>query len=91
LNPLTTPGKDHLSHRLVALGYTRREAVMICYLICAGLGVLALFVTQASIIEGYVVGGSVAVAGLLCLWRLEQVDFPGKEVQGTFLQRRGSH
>jgi UDP-GlcNAc:undecaprenyl-phosphate GlcNAc-1-phosphate transferase len=38
LNPLTTPGKDHVSHRLVALGYTRREAVLICYLICAALG-----------------------------------------------------
>lgn len=91
LNPLTTPGKDHLSHRLVALGYTRREAVLICYLICAGLGVLALFVTQASIVEGYIVGGSVALAGVAFLWRLEQVDFPGKEVQGTFLQRRRSH
>ncbi len=64
LNPLTTPGKDHVSHRLVAMGYTRREAVLICYLICAALGILALFITQASLIEGYVVGGAVALAGL---------------------------
>lgn len=90
-NPLTTPGKDHVSHRLVAMGYTRREAVLICYLICAGLGVVALFITQASIIEGYVVGSVVALVGLWGLWRLEQVDFEGKEVRGNFLSRRRAH
>ncbi|MEJ2211477.1 MAG: MraY family glycosyltransferase, partial [Anaerolineae bacterium] len=84
LNPLTTPVKDHLSPRLVALGYTRREAVLICYLICAGLGVAALFITQATLVEGYVVGGTVALGALFALWRLEQVDFPGKEIHGTF-------
>ncbi|MGQ9599936.1 MAG: MraY family glycosyltransferase [Anaerolineae bacterium] len=89
-NPLTTPGKDHISHRLVAMGYTRREAVLICYLICAGLGVLAIFVTQASVMEGYIVGGAVALGALWALWRLEQVDFPGKEERSDFL-RRGVH
>jgi UDP-GlcNAc:undecaprenyl-phosphate GlcNAc-1-phosphate transferase len=90
LNPLTTPGKDHVSHRLVALGYTRREAVLICYLICAGLGVVALFITQASLLEGYVVGAAVAVVALVALWRLERVDFPGKEIRGAFpIRRRG--
>jgi UDP-GlcNAc:undecaprenyl-phosphate GlcNAc-1-phosphate transferase len=87
-NPLTTPGKDHVSHRLVAMGYTRREAVLICYLICTGLGVLALFITQANIIEGYVVGGVVALAALWALWRLEQVDFPDQQARGSFLKRR---
>lgn len=91
LNPLTTPGKDHLSHRLVAMGYTRREAVLIAYLICAGLGVVALFVTQASILEGYIVGGVMAVAALIGLWRLERVEYPGKEVRGTFLKRKRAH
>jgi UDP-GlcNAc:undecaprenyl-phosphate GlcNAc-1-phosphate transferase len=89
LNPLTTPGKDHVSHRLVAMGYTRREVVLICYLACAALGIIALFITQANIVEGYVVGGIVAVAALWGLWRFEQIDFIGKEVRGTFL-RKGS-
>jgi len=88
LNPLTTPGKDHTSHRLVALGYTRREAVLICYLACAGLGVIALFITQASILEGYIVGGITALAGVAALIRLERVDFPGKQVRGDFLRRK---
>ena len=34
-NPLTTPGKDHISHRLALLTGSRREAVLICYLIAA--------------------------------------------------------
>lgn len=88
LNPLTTPGKDHVSHRLVAMGYTRREAVLTCYLICAGLGIVALFITQASILEGYVVGSIMALVGLAVLWRLEQVDFPGKETRGSFMRKR---
>ncbi len=86
LNPLTTPGRDHVSHRLVAMGYTRREAVLISYLICAGLGVVALFVTEASIVEGYVVGGIVALVAALALWRLEHVGFSGKDKQGSFLR-----
>jgi UDP-GlcNAc:undecaprenyl-phosphate GlcNAc-1-phosphate transferase len=86
-NPLTTPGRDHVSHRLVAFGYTRREAVLICYLICAALGIVALFITQATIVEGYVVGGVMAVAGLAALWQLERVDYPGKELRGPFLRR----
>jgi UDP-GlcNAc:undecaprenyl-phosphate GlcNAc-1-phosphate transferase len=87
-NPLTTPGKDHVSHRLVAMGYTRREAVLIAYLICAGLGVVALFVTEASIVEGYVVGGVVAATALGALWHLEGVDYPGKEKVGNFMRWR---
>ncbi len=70
------------------MGYTRREAVLICYLICAGLGVVALFVTQANILEGYVVGGIMVLIGLAALWRLEQVDFPGKETRGDLLRKR---
>jgi UDP-GlcNAc:undecaprenyl-phosphate GlcNAc-1-phosphate transferase len=87
-NPLTTPGKDHVSHRLVALGYTRREAVLIAYLICAGLGVVALFITEASIVEGYVVGSVVVVTALGAFWRLEGVDYPGKEKLGDFMRWR---
>jgi UDP-GlcNAc:undecaprenyl-phosphate GlcNAc-1-phosphate transferase len=87
-NPLTTPGKDHTSHRLVAMGYTRREAVLICYLVSAGLGVVALFITQANILEGYIVGGISALVGLAGLWRLEQVDFPGKQARGPLFRKK---
>jgi len=57
-NPLTTPGKDHVSHRLVALGYSRREAVLICWLIAGACGVIATFLTQAGLFEAYAVGAA---------------------------------
>jgi UDP-GlcNAc:undecaprenyl-phosphate GlcNAc-1-phosphate transferase len=74
LNPLTTPGKDHVSHRLVRMGATKREAVLMLYLACCGLGVVAMFLTQASIVEGYAVGVMLLLFGLYALWRLEQVE-----------------
>ena len=70
-NPLTTPGKDHTSHRLVAMGYTQREAVLVLYLAGCALGIVAMYVTQANVVEGYVGGAITLVAGLYALWRLE--------------------
>jgi UDP-GlcNAc:undecaprenyl-phosphate GlcNAc-1-phosphate transferase len=72
LNPFNTPGKDHTSHRLVNMGFTQREAVLILHLICGALGLVAVFVTQATILEGYVVGGAVALTGVLALIALER-------------------
>jgi UDP-GlcNAc:undecaprenyl-phosphate GlcNAc-1-phosphate transferase len=71
LNPLTTPGQDHTSHRLVAAGFTTREAVMIHYLAAGMYGLLAIFVTQASVFEGYVAGAAAALVSLYALVRLE--------------------
>ena len=80
LNPLTTPGKDHVSHRLVAAGMTSREAVLILYLIGGAFGMVAAFVTQATITEGYIAGGLVTLAALFALARLER-DFIKREKQ----------
>jgi len=74
LNPITSPGKDHLSHRLVRMGLSQREAVMACYLFCGALGVIATFIMQAGLVEAYILGGGVALAGLFGLVRLEQVE-----------------
>ena len=73
LNPTTHPGKDHFSHRLVAMGLSQREAVMAICLICGTLGMSAVFLTQASIAEGYAIGAVVTLVGLFGLWRLERV------------------
>ena len=72
VNPLTTAGKDHLSHRLVDRGFSQREAVLILYLIGGAFGMAALFMTSADLIEGYVLGISAAVLGLYAIWRLER-------------------
>ena len=70
-NPLTTPGKDHISHRLAILTGSRREAVLICYLLAGALGLAAIFITQASIIEALIVGTALLFAMLYGLWWLE--------------------
>lgn len=75
LNPATTPGKDHVSHRLVAAGMTNREAVLTLYVVSFLLGLLAIFVTEASVLEGYIVGGLVVLAGIYWLWRMERPPF----------------
>ncbi len=75
LNPLTTPGTDHSSHRLTYAGLSRREAVFLLYIVAFVLGLLAIYVTQASILEGYLVGGAVALIGLIGLWRFERLPF----------------
>jgi UDP-GlcNAc:undecaprenyl-phosphate GlcNAc-1-phosphate transferase len=60
-NPLTTPGKDHISHRLTALGLTRREAVLICYLLGCAAGMVAIYISQAHAPDGYI---AAAILGL---------------------------
>jgi len=72
LHPVT-PGKDHSSHRLVRLGFTHREAVMVLYLVGGMLGMLAVFVTQADLVEAYLFGGVVFLGAVYGIWRLEQV------------------
>jgi UDP-GlcNAc:undecaprenyl-phosphate GlcNAc-1-phosphate transferase len=68
-----TPGKDHTSHRLVRMGFTQREAVMLLYLVSGMLGMVAVFVTQADFFEACLLGGSVFLAGLWGIWRMEKV------------------
>ena len=72
--PISRGGKDHLSHRLVHLGLTRREAVLVLYLIQGALGVAALVVMQADIFEGYMVGLVVLLAAIIGAYPLEQID-----------------
>ena len=71
-NPLTTPGKDHLSHRLVAFGCTRREAVLICWLIGSSAGMVAVFLTRAPIRGAYLVAALLAAGGAYAIWQLER-------------------
>ncbi|HEC35916.1 MAG TPA: hypothetical protein ENI39_05215 [Anaerolineae bacterium] len=54
---------------------SQREAVLTLYVVSFILGTLAVFVTQASVAEGYTVGGLTGLAGLYSLWRLERPPF----------------
>jgi len=76
LNPLSTPGKDHVSHRLVYLGLTQREAVMALYLTCGALGMTAMFISKASVIEAAMIDTLVVVGAIAALVKLEQIAVP---------------
>lgn len=70
-NPLTTPGKDHISHRLAFLLGSRREAVLVCYLLCCAFGLAAVFVSQATFGEAFVVAFVTFGLCVYSLWRFE--------------------
>jgi UDP-GlcNAc:undecaprenyl-phosphate GlcNAc-1-phosphate transferase len=76
LNPMATPGKDHLSHRLVALGLSHPRAVLAIYAAGTILGSLGVLVSQIpsrwiAYAMALVVGG----LGLLAIAKLERVNF----------------
>jgi UDP-GlcNAc:undecaprenyl-phosphate GlcNAc-1-phosphate transferase len=80
--PFTRGGKDHTSHRLVMLGLTKREAVLVIYLLCGVCGVAALVVTGASIADGYWVGGFFLAAALGAFYRLEKIPLVDTNPKG---------
>lgn len=59
--PISQGGRDHLSHRLVALGLNERQAVLLLYLISAAAGSLAI---SASFLGPWI---SVSLGGLLAI------------------------
>jgi UDP-GlcNAc:undecaprenyl-phosphate/decaprenyl-phosphate GlcNAc-1-phosphate transferase len=68
-NPLTSPGKDHVSHRLAAIGLTRREAVLTCYLISGACGMFAVYIAQAALPDAYIAAALLlAVAIIAIIW-----------------------
>jgi UDP-GlcNAc:undecaprenyl-phosphate GlcNAc-1-phosphate transferase len=73
VNPLTTAGKDHFSHRLHALGLTKREAVLSCYLLTGAFGLVGVYLTQARPHEAYLVAGALALAAVAAIVWLERV------------------
>lgn len=77
MNPLTHPGRDHLSHRLVAMGLSQRQAVVFLYLVCCALGLAAFFIMVADPLPAYLLGAALLVAGLITLIVLERVPLGG--------------
>ncbi|MXX23933.1 MAG: undecaprenyl/decaprenyl-phosphate alpha-N-acetylglucosaminyl 1-phosphate transferase [Caldilineaceae bacterium SB0668_bin_21] len=73
-NPLTTAGKDHLSHRLARRTGSQREAVLLCYLIAGGTGLASIFLTQANLQEAVIVGLASLLLAMFALWKLEFQD-----------------
>jgi UDP-GlcNAc:undecaprenyl-phosphate GlcNAc-1-phosphate transferase len=71
VNPFTTGGTDHLSHRLVDAGLSHREAALLVYLAACATGGLAFFASLASPAQAWLTLAAVAMFGAWALWRLE--------------------
>ena len=58
-------GKDHTSHRLVALGFSRREAVLLLWGLSFALGVVSLVIQNSSSPKVYLALAAVTFGGLV--------------------------
>ena len=65
--PIYVGDRSHLSHRLVAIGFTRREAVVFIYLATFCLGAGAVMLPDASIGETALLAAQAAGIGLVLL------------------------
>jgi UDP-GlcNAc:undecaprenyl-phosphate GlcNAc-1-phosphate transferase len=64
-------GVDHTSHRLARLGLGSLGATLALDLIGGGLGMIAVFVMQSNLVEGYTVGILTFLLACYMLWQLE--------------------
>ncbi|MDP2727078.1 MAG: MraY family glycosyltransferase, partial [Dehalococcoidia bacterium] len=78
LNPLTSPGRDHLSHRLVSLGLSQRHAVFLIYLVCFVLGLISVVLAYASLLAALYITGVVGLGALAALVVLERVNYEAR-------------
>lgn len=77
LNPATSPGTDHLSHRLLRLGFTRRGAAGAHYVATAVLGALALWINQGSLARAAVAITSLAATSVVLALGLDRRGLAG--------------
>jgi UDP-GlcNAc:undecaprenyl-phosphate/decaprenyl-phosphate GlcNAc-1-phosphate transferase len=73
--PISTGGRDHVSHRLVRLGLSVRQAVGVIYLVallCGAAAVAMIVLPRLRYVYGLV--ALIAIAGLVALFLLERVD-----------------
>ena len=57
--------------KLARVTGSKREAVLLCYLIGGIFGMISIFITTATVLEGYLVGLAVASIVAYLLWWLE--------------------
>lgn len=75
--PLSQGGRDHLSHRLVALGLSERQAVLLLYAFGIGFGSLGLIARSVGFWTSLAVSGVLILAAILFGVFLAQVRLYG--------------
>src|SRR5204862_5957913 len=71
--PLSQGGRDHLSHRLVAVGLSERQAVVVLYVLAASFGCLGLVARVMGVWLSLVLAGAYLVIAVLFGAYLAQV------------------
>jgi UDP-GlcNAc:undecaprenyl-phosphate/decaprenyl-phosphate GlcNAc-1-phosphate transferase len=71
--PLSQGGRDHLSHRLVALGLSERQAVLVLYVLAASFGSLGLIARSVGVWVSLLAAGAMLVVAALFGAYLAQV------------------
>ncbi|MBN1993149.1 MAG: undecaprenyl/decaprenyl-phosphate alpha-N-acetylglucosaminyl 1-phosphate transferase [Anaerolineae bacterium] len=64
-------GVDHTTHRMARLGMDKLSVALATCVISGALGLIAIFVTQASLTQAYIILGSLILLSVYALWRLE--------------------
>ncbi|MBI4872131.1 MAG: undecaprenyl/decaprenyl-phosphate alpha-N-acetylglucosaminyl 1-phosphate transferase [Candidatus Riflebacteria bacterium] len=75
--PVYVGGQDHCSHRLVALGLSRRAAVLTLYSLAAGFGGLAVALDRSTAKAGWVLTVVAVLAAFLVFLKLGSVAVYG--------------
>lgn len=81
--PIFTPDKGHLHHRLLALGLTQKQAVLIMYCVSAVLGLVALFVASVNYKTGIL---TVAIVLAVIIYSAKRIGILHKTTNSTHKQ-----
>ena len=64
-------GVDHTNHRMARLGMDKLSVAFAVSLVTGTLGLIAIFITQASWGEAYLVFASLVAIALFVIWKIE--------------------
>lgn len=84
----STGGRDHTSHRLVAMGFSERQAVVICYALAAAGGASAVALGYSDLREARAATGVVLIALVLLGVQLARVKVYGGDDFKVLRDRR---
>ena len=73
--PFSSPGKDHLAHRLHNLGLSHRSAALTVYAVGGLAGGAALLILYVSVVQAFVLFAVATIAALVAVALLERVPF----------------
>jgi UDP-GlcNAc:undecaprenyl-phosphate GlcNAc-1-phosphate transferase len=79
LVPMTAPGKDHFSHRLVAWGLRHRQAVVLLYGLALVLGVIGVLISQVTTLTAYLSFAAILGCAGIAMIQLEKIPYEHQE------------